>query len=502
MATDVDQTERDRARRARVLRGARRAASATRQQRYYAARRGATHVHGVIGPARAATRRSRVLRRALRRRSPTARFEVLETVGQDDRAAVRWRARGNVRRAGQLQGFEPNGARRRPRGRRRRCACATGAIARNDAYIDGADARAPARPAAAAGLGGRASAWPRRFNPTHAASSAASASDPEPVADGVWVVRGGFPVKTMNVYFVRDGDGVLLFDAGIKAMTNAVARRRRALGGITRVVLGHGAPRPPRRRARPRRAGLLPRRRPRRRRGRRRHRTTSTSRKLNAVRASRCFPRLLRSGTAGRCTIAGTVAEGDEVAGFEVVHLPGHAPGLIGLWRESDRLALVSDCFYTLDPQTGRHGHAARAARAPSTTTPSRRAPRSASSRRWSRRPLARPRRRRSPATCAAQLERAADDRPRAWASAAARAARSRSSARPRASTPSPQGDVLVLRGALTPKTRAAVRTTTLHGNVALPGGRLAARGRVPVRAPGRALGRSPTCRPRASASC
>ena len=37
---------------------------------------------------------------------------------------------------------------------------------------------------------------------------------------------------------------------------------------------------------------------------------------------------------------------------------PGHAPGLIGLFRESDRLALVSDCFYTLDPQTGIKGAA------------------------------------------------------------------------------------------------------------------------------------------------
>ena len=41
-----------------------------------------------------------------------------------------------------------------------------------------------------------------------------------------------------------------------------------------------------------------------------------------------------------------TVAEGDEVAGFRVHHFPGHAPGLIGLWRESDRLALVSDTVY------------------------------------------------------------------------------------------------------------------------------------------------------------
>ena len=54
--------------------------------------------------------------------------------------------------------------------------------------------------------------------------------------------------------------------------------------------------------------------------------------------------------------VAGTVAEGDEIAGFRVVELPGHAPGLIGLYRESDRLALVSDCFYTVDPQTGRKG--------------------------------------------------------------------------------------------------------------------------------------------------
>jgi glyoxylase-like metal-dependent hydrolase (beta-lactamase superfamily II) len=47
--------------------------------------------------------------------------------------------------------------------------------------------------------------------------------------------------------------------------------------------------------------------------------------------------------------IADTVAEGDEIAGFRVVSIPGHAPGQIALWRESDRLALSSDCFYTMD---------------------------------------------------------------------------------------------------------------------------------------------------------
>ena len=44
-----------------------------------------------------------------------------------------------------------------------------------------------------------------------------------------------------NVYFVRDGDGVLMFDAGARTMTKAVAAARRAqLGGLTRLVLGHG----------------------------------------------------------------------------------------------------------------------------------------------------------------------------------------------------------------------------------------------------------------------
>ena len=47
--------------------------------------------------------------------------------------------------------------------------------------------------------------------------------------------------------------------------------------------------------------------------------------------------------------VDGTVREGDVLAGFEVIDLPGHAPGLIGLWRERDRVALVSDCFYMTD---------------------------------------------------------------------------------------------------------------------------------------------------------
>ncbi len=66
------------------------------------------------------------------------------------------------------------------------------------------------------------------------------------------------------------------------------------------------------------------------------------------------YRRILPAWDGGALPIAGTVSEGDEVAGFRVVELPGHAPGQIGLFRESDRLALVSDLVYTVDPQTGR----------------------------------------------------------------------------------------------------------------------------------------------------
>jgi glyoxylase-like metal-dependent hydrolase (beta-lactamase superfamily II) len=37
------------------------------------------------------------------------------------------------------------------------------------------------------------------------------------------------------------------------------------------------------------------------------------------------------------------LAEGDEVAGFRVVHAPGHAPGEVIFFRDSDRVAICGD---------------------------------------------------------------------------------------------------------------------------------------------------------------
>jgi hydroxyacylglutathione hydrolase len=172
---------------------------------------------------------------------------------------------------------------------------------------------------------------------------------PEPVADGVWLLRGGL-ARTMNVYLVEEPGGVLVYDAGEKGMAGAIAAAADRFGGITRVVLGHGDTD---------------------------HRGSAPA--LRAHADVLCHPDAVEQaqGSGGRdywkpetlpvdvrllhgfshrfvwdggpVHVDGTVAEGDELAGFEVVLLDGHAPGLIGLWRERDRVALVSDCFYMVD---------------------------------------------------------------------------------------------------------------------------------------------------------
>ena len=170
----------------------------------------------------------------------------------------------------------------------------------------------------------------------------------EKVADGVWLLRGDLG-KSMNIYFIEDGDGVVQFDAGTKAMVKPAKAAAAELGGVKKVVLGHGHAD---------------------------HRGTAPSMgapvfchpdevadaesdaavdsymeisTLPTLRARLAYPLLMRRWDGGAVNVDGTVSEGDKVAGFEVVEFPGHAHGLIGLWRESDRLALVSDVIYLID---------------------------------------------------------------------------------------------------------------------------------------------------------
>jgi hydroxyacylglutathione hydrolase len=48
--------------------------------------------------------------------------------------------------------------------------------------------------------------------------------------------------------------------------------------------------------------------------------------------------------------------EGDEVAGFAVLEVPGHSPGHVAYWRESDRVLILGDVLNNVDVRTGRTG--------------------------------------------------------------------------------------------------------------------------------------------------
>lgn len=169
----------------------------------------------------------------------------------------------------------------------------------------------------------------------------------EEIAPGVWRHAGDIK-QGMNVYLIAADNGVTIFDGGSAAMTEAVREAASAIGPIKRLVLGHGHAD---------------------------HRGIASTLGAPVIchpdeRADvegdggyhyfrldqipfrfprTVYPTLLKRWDGGPATVSDTVAEGDEVAGFEVVHFPGHAPGQIGLWRESDRLALCSDTTYVID---------------------------------------------------------------------------------------------------------------------------------------------------------
>jgi hydroxyacylglutathione hydrolase len=48
--------------------------------------------------------------------------------------------------------------------------------------------------------------------------------------------------------------------------------------------------------------------------------------------------------------------DGDEIAGFRVIHTPGHTPGHVIYFRESDRVAIVGDVLRSMNLFTGKAG--------------------------------------------------------------------------------------------------------------------------------------------------
>jgi steroid delta-isomerase-like uncharacterized protein len=284
---------------------------------------------------------------------PDLVWDIRDVIGSDEtgRVAVRWRMTGTFAGPGSFQGFVANGAHVDLEGCDILEITEGGKLQRLDAYFDASEV------ARQLGVlpptGSRAEAnLTRLANARTRALSWIRGSGAEPIADGVWLVRGGIP-RTMNVFLIEEDGGVTLYDAGISEMTSALASAGARLGGIKRVVLGHadadhrgaapGLDAPvychPGERAAAESADS--------------YRDYWDRSKLDPHGRALLW-RLIPTWDGGAVQIAGTLEDGEPVGAFRVVHLPGHAPGQIALFRESDRLALVSDVLYTLDPQTGR----------------------------------------------------------------------------------------------------------------------------------------------------
>jgi hydroxyacylglutathione hydrolase len=53
---------------------------------------------------------------------------------------------------------------------------------------------------------------------------------------------------------------------------------------------------------------------------------------------------------APSCHVARALHEDDEVAGFRVLDTPGHSPGHVSYWRESDRVLVCGDVIWGCNP--------------------------------------------------------------------------------------------------------------------------------------------------------
>ena len=280
---------------------------------------------------------------------PDLNMQVVSTTAEGERCGVQWRLTGTFAGPGHFAGVAPTGNPIVLEGFDL-LTVRDGLIQANDAFADSMTfARQigmmpPQGSAAEQRLTGA-------FNVKTRLTQSLGAGEAELIATGVWVVQG--QPGRCNVFLIEnpgEEGGVTLYDAGARTMTRAVASAGAKLGGITRVVLGHGHTD---------------------------HRGTAPALGVPVL----CHPDEVQDAEGsggwrywpadlaglpqgpkqvqkllhryvwdgGPVQIAGTVSEGDEIAGFRVIDLPGHSPGLIALWRESDRLALVSDLIYMID---------------------------------------------------------------------------------------------------------------------------------------------------------
>ena len=168
---------------------------------------------------------------------PDMNMEVLETTTESERCAVRWTITGTFAGPGALNGVQATGHPLKLEGVDV-LTVRDGKVQANDAFSDGLTVARqiglmpPQDSSAEQRLMGA-------FN-VKTKLTGMALPDAELVAEGVWVVQG--QPGRCNVYLIEDESvgGVTMYDAGARTMVRAVASAGAKLGGIKRIVLGHG----------------------------------------------------------------------------------------------------------------------------------------------------------------------------------------------------------------------------------------------------------------------
>jgi hydroxyacylglutathione hydrolase len=165
----------------------------------------------------------------------------------------------------------------------------------------------------------------------------------EPVAPGVWLLTG-FPPYAINQYLIED----VLIDTGTRwasrRLLRALRRRKLSLVALTHCHPDHRGS-----------AALIC----------RTLRIPLACHEIDApvmdgrqpMHPRLPFPHLFGPLLdAGPYPVARVLRDGDEVAGFRIVHTPGHTMGHVVFFRESDRVAIAGDVLANINVLSGRPG--------------------------------------------------------------------------------------------------------------------------------------------------
>lgn len=168
------------------------------------------------------------------------------------------------------------------------------------------------------------------------------------VADGVHRLRG-FPPDAFNVYLVETDGGHVLVDTATRHARRRIMRQlggrapeailithahRDHAGAMNAVAAATGAP------------------------------VWSSAEDAGALEGTAEEPlppehrdalpnRMAKGWWKGHHPVARRLEQGERIGSFEVIAFPGHTPGMIGLWRESDRTVICADTMRSMNLLTG-----------------------------------------------------------------------------------------------------------------------------------------------------